>query len=133
MANNEVLVQSGLQSVQNNVTGQSKPAEKSVQTGSVSESSAAREESKSRGFEQQREQQQERTEALRDKVAELNDYMQNLNRSLQFSVDDESGDTVIKVVDSETEELVRQIPSEEILRARNAIEKYRGILLETQA
>jgi flagellar protein FlaG len=59
--------------------------------------------------------------------------MQNLNRSLQFSVDDESGDTVIKVVDSETEELVRQIPSEEILRARNAIEKYRGILLETQA
>lgn len=133
MANNEVLVQSGLQSVQNNVTGQSKPLAKPVQTGSVTESSAAQDQAVSQGLEQQREQQQQRTEALRDKVAELNDYMQNLNRSLQFSVDDQSGDTVIKVVDSETEEVVRQIPSEEILRVRNAIEKYRGILLETQA
>ncbi len=133
MANNEVLVQSGLQSVQNQVTGQSKPAIKPVQTDSVTESSAAREQAALQRLEQQREQQQERTEALRDKVAELNGYMQNLNRSLQFTVDDESGDTVIKVVDSETEELVRQIPSEEILRIRNAVEKYRGILLETQA
>lgn len=133
MANNDVLVQSGLQSVQNNVTGQSKPVAKPVQSDPVTESSAAREQAISQGLEQQKEQQQERTDALRDKVAELNDYMQNLNRSLQFSVDEESGDTVIKVVDAETEELVRQIPSEAILRARNAVEKYRGILFEIQA
>jgi flagellar protein FlaG len=133
MANNEVLVQSGLQSLQTHVTGQSKPTSQPVQTAPVTELSAAKESAVSQNPELQREQQQERTDVLREKVAQLNDHMQNLNRSLQFSVDEQSGDTVVKVVDADTEEVVRQIPSEAILRARNAIEKYRGILLEIQA
>lgn len=132
MANNDLLVQSALQSVQNNVTSQSKQVTQSVQTETVTESSV-----QSQAFqkeaEKQNSQQQQRTDDLRDKVAQLNDYMQNMNRNLQFSVDDSSGDTVIKVIDSETEEVVRQIPSEEILEARHAAEKYRGILLETKA
>jgi flagellar protein FlaG len=75
---------------------------------------------------------QEQAEALRDKVAKMNDYMQNFNRSLKFSVDEGSGDTIVKVIDSETEKVVRQIPSEEVLDARNAIEKFRGLLLEVK-
>ncbi|GLQ01075.1 hypothetical protein GCM10007891_29280 [Methylophaga thalassica] len=132
MANNDLLVQSALQSVQNNVTSQSKPVTQSVQTETVTELSAQSQVIR-QSSDEQNNQQQQRTEALRDKVAQLNDYMQNMNRNLQFSVDDTSGDTVIKVIDSETEEVVRQIPSEEILEARHAIEKYRGILLETKA
>jgi flagellar protein FlaG len=62
----------------------------------------------------------------------MNDYMQNFNRSLKFSVDEGSGDTIVKVIDSETEKVVRQIPSEEVLDARNAIEKFRGLLLEVK-
>jgi flagellar protein FlaG len=130
MANNDLLVQSALQSVQNNVTSQSKPVTQSVQTDTVTESSVFSSQSTTS---EQAGQQQQRTEALRDKVAQLNDYMQNMNRNLQFSVDDTSGDTVIKVIDSETEEVVRQIPSEEILEARHAAEKYRGVLIETKA
>lgn len=130
MANNDLLVQSTLQSVQNNVTSQSKPVTQSVQTDTVTELSAQTQQSV---VSEQNSQQQQRTEALREKVAQLNDYMQNMNRNLQFSVDDASGDTVVKVIDAETEEVVRQIPSEEILEARHAIEKYRGVLLETKA
>lgn len=130
MANNDLLVQSTLQSVQNNVTSQSKPVTQSVQTDTVTELSAQTQQSV---VSEQNSQQQKRTEALREKVAQLNDYMQNMNRNLQFSVDDASGDTVVKVIDAETEEVVRQIPSEEILEARHAIEKYRGVLLETKA
>jgi flagellar protein FlaG len=130
MANNDLLVQSALQSVQSNVTSQSKPVTQSVQTDTVTESSVFSSQSTTS---EQAGQQQQRTEALRDKVAQLNDYMQNMNRNLQFSVDDTSGDTVIKVIDSETEEVVRQIPSEEILEARHAAEKYRGVLIETKA
>jgi flagellar protein FlaG len=130
MANNDLLVQSALQSVQNNVTSQSKPVTQSVQTDTVTELSAQTQQSV---VSEQNSQQQKRTEALREKVAQLNDYMQNMNRNLQFSVDDASGDTVVKVIDAETEEVVRQIPSEEILEARHAIEKYRGVLLETKA
>ncbi|WP_417511941.1 flagellar protein FlaG [Methylophaga sp.] len=132
MANNDLLVQSALQSVQNNVTSQSKPVTQSVQTETVTELSV-QSQALQKEAEKQNGQQQQRADDLRDKVAQLNDYMQNMNRNLQFSVDDTSGDTVIKVIDSETEEVVRQIPSEEILEARHAAEKYRGILLETKA
>lgn len=69
---------------------------------------------------------------LQEKVAQLNDYVQHLNRNLQFSVDEQSGTTVVKVIDAETDELVRQIPVQEVLDASNAIEKYRGLLLETK-
>lgn len=44
----------------------------------------------------------------------------SIGRDLLFEIDDESGQTVIKVIDPETEELVRQIPSEEaVARARS--------------
>ena len=72
----------------------------------------------------------EQLAAIKDRVVELNSYMQNMNRSLQFSVDDQSGDTVIKVIDSETDELIRQIPAEELLVLRSSLEEYRGMLLE---
>lgn len=75
---------------------------------------------------------QESLEELQDKVTQLNEHMQTLNRNLQFRVDEQSGDTVVKVVDAETEELVRQIPSQELLDIRNAIEKYKGIILEAK-
>lgn len=65
----------------------------------------------------------------------MNDYVQTVNRNLQFSVDDDSGQTVIKVVDSETHELIRQIPPDEMLAlARHLVDDGGGqpILLETR-
>ncbi|HEC74364.1 MAG TPA: flagellar protein FlaG [Methylophaga aminisulfidivorans] len=133
MANNDLLVKSDLPSLQTNVTSQPKQPTRTVQTENVSEATVVQKQASTDALSQQPNQQQQQTEALREKVAQLNDYMQNLNRNLQFTVDDQSGDTVVRVVDSETEEVVRQIPSEEILEARHAAEKYRGILLETKA
>lgn len=48
-------------------------------------------------------------------VTRLNEYVQNYHRELQFNVDEQSGRTVIKVVDAETDEVIRQIPAEEML------------------
>jgi len=79
------------------------------------------------------EQVEQRNEAIKEKVAEMNQYVQKLDRKLEFTVDDSSGDTVVKVIDSETDELIRQIPSEEVLRIKKAVDTYRGILLETKA
>ena len=45
----------------------------------------------------------------------LNGYMEETQRGLRFSIDDDSGRTIIRVVDTETEEVIRQIPSEEML------------------
>jgi flagellar protein FlaG len=69
------------------------------------------------------------SEKIKAKVTQLNEQMQNLNRSLQFSVDEESGDSVITVKDVETEEVIRQFPSDELLRARNSIEDVKGLLI----
>lgn len=48
-------------------------------------------------------------------VQNLNDYVQNTRRELNFSVDEETGRTVVKVIDHESKKVIRQIPAEEIL------------------
>jgi flagellar protein FlaG len=54
-------------------------------------------------------------EELSSVVASLNDYAQSVKRDLQFSMDEASGRTVITVKDSETDEIIRQIPPESAL------------------
>ncbi len=48
-------------------------------------------------------------------VQEINEKMQLIQRELHFSVDNDSGQTVIKVIDLETQGVIRQIPNEEAL------------------
>ena len=52
---------------------------------------------------------------VRESVERLNELIQSVRRELQFSVDEDSGRTVIKVIDSATQEVVRQIPPEEVM------------------
>jgi flagellar protein FlaG len=75
-------------------------------------------------------------EDISNAVKHLNDYMQNLQRELQFSVDDQTGRTVIKVLDSETDTVIRQIPPEEILDLARKLKDQdddKGKLLQVQA
>ena len=55
-------------------------------------------------------------EKLDEVAKDLNVHVQFVNRELEFSVDQDSGQTVIKVMDSETQEVIRQIPGEEALQ-----------------
>jgi len=76
----------------------------------------------------QEQKQEASAEKLQEVVSQLNDHVQMVQRDLHFSVDEQSGHTVIRVVNSATEELVRQIPSEEVLRiSRNLEEQVDGI------
>ena len=52
---------------------------------------------------------------LREAVGQINQFVQSVQRDLSFSMDETSGRSVIKVIDSESGEVVRQIPSEEVL------------------
>jgi flagellar protein FlaG len=131
MANNDLLVQSSLPTLPKQAETKQQAA-REVSPAVVVLKTQQTATATSQSLEQQELERQQRAEALQDKVTELNDYMQNFNRSLQFTVDDSSGDTVVKVIDSDTDEVVRQIPSQALLDARNAAEKYRGILLEVK-
>lgn len=48
-------------------------------------------------------------------VTQLNEYVQTINRELQFSVDEASGHTVITVLDALSGQVIRQIPGHEAL------------------
>jgi flagellar protein FlaG len=59
----------------------------------------------------------------------LEAYMKSVSRALEFRVDAGSGRTVISVRDSDTGELIRQIPSEEVLRLSQMAEDQTVVLL----
>jgi flagellar protein FlaG len=53
---------------------------------------------------------------LSEAVNRINDIIQNTQRDLLFSIDEGSGRSTITVMDSQTKEVIRQIPSEDVLR-----------------
>lgn len=62
-------------------------------------------------------------EELGEAVENINQFVNSQGRTLNFSVDEESGKPVVKVVDFETKEVIRQIPSEEVLTMAKAIKR----------
>ena len=72
-------------------------------------------------------------EPVDEVVSDLNNLVRELHRDLQFTVDSESGETVIKVVDRETDEVVRQIPSEEVVRMRQRLQEAAGVIFQDSA
>ncbi len=70
-------------------------------------------------------------EDIESTVRRLNELMAERERSLSFRVDEASGRTVITVLDATTHEVVRQIPSEEVLALRRALETS-GALLDVR-
>lgn len=71
--------------------------------------------------------------ALEKALGNLTAHVQNLQRSLHFSVDQASGETVVRVIDTETKEVIRQIPSEELLAIAERLRETAGVLLSEQA
>lgn len=58
---------------------------------------------------------QETQKKLQSAVESINSYVQSVQRDLEFSVDEELNQTVVKVVDSDSGELIRQIPEDVFL------------------
>ncbi len=76
---------------------------------------------------------QERNEAQREEldqaVSQLNDFVQNVQRDLQFEVDNDMGQTIVKVVDQQTQEVIRQIPDEVALRLAEKLQQDEPLTL----
>ena len=72
-------------------------------------------------------------EALEDAVKQVNDFLKPINNSIQFNVDDDTGKTIVKVIDLTTKDVIRQFPSEEMLAIASAIDKMKGLLIQQKA
>lgn len=66
-------------------------------------------------------------------IAAANKAMRALSNGLEFSVDPGSRKVVVRVVDSETRQVIRQFPSEEILSIARSIDRMQGLLLNRKA
>jgi len=66
-------------------------------------------------------------------VQEIEKFVQSVKRNLEFSIDDTSGKIVVKVVASETGEVVRQIPSEEVLKLAESLNTASNVLFDAKA
>lgn len=66
-------------------------------------------------------------------VQEVRQVVEPVAQNLRFSIDKGSGRTIVKVVDAQTDEVIRQIPSEELLAISKALDKLQGLLLHKKA
>ena len=66
------------------------------------------------------------TEDLFSVVADINEHVQSIQRDLVFTVDEVSGRDIVTIMDTKSNEVIRQIPSEEMLQlARNLNEQLK--------
>lgn len=70
---------------------------------------------------------------VKQAVDEINKSMQSLSRGLVFSVDTDSERIVVKVVDQQTSEVIRQIPSEVSLEIAKSLDQIIGNLVREKA
>lgn len=66
-------------------------------------------------------------------VAGIKAFAQRIERNLDFSVDDSTGRVVVKVLDGDSGDVIRQIPSEELLRLSERLEDMRSLLFQAKA
>jgi len=71
--------------------------------------------------------------SLRQAVAYINDVLRAHKQSVQFEIDQDSGKTVVRVIDEDTKEILRQFPSEEVLAIARAIPPISGALIRDTA
>lgn len=72
-------------------------------------------------------------EPVEQAVTSIQNFMQTIRRDLNFSLDDSTGRMVIKVTDSTSGDVIRQLPSEEALRLAESLEEVRSLLFKAEA
>lgn len=70
---------------------------------------------------------------VKDAVTRLKEFVQPFNNGLQFSIDEDTGKTLVKVIDLQTKEVIRQIPSQEAIDIAKALDKLQGLLIHNKA
>ncbi len=68
-----------------------------------------------------------------DAVKQIEQFTQSVAQNLKFSIDEETGKTVVKIMDSQTNEMIRQIPSEEAINIARTLGKIEGVLFNDKA
>ena len=66
-------------------------------------------------------------------VKAVSGAVQEVKRNIEFSVDQDTGRTVIRVIDAKTKEVIRQFPPEELIQMAQQLDQARGVLFRAEA
>ena len=72
------------------------------------------------------------SQELEGKIAELNEALASRNQAVMFSTDPSTGKDVVRVSNKSMGELIRQMPSVEVLKAMQNIDTMVGLIFNTQ-
>ena len=70
---------------------------------------------------------------LQQSLDEINKVMATLSISVQFRIDPDYKELIVKVVDEDTGKLIRQIPTEEVVKMSKAMDNLKGLLFAQTA
>lgn len=69
---------------------------------------------------------------LENIVREINQFIQIFNTKIAFEFDKEVEKIILKIIDSQTNEVIRQIPPEELLRVSKRISELLGLIINAR-
>jgi len=72
-------------------------------------------------------------EAIAKAAEDIQNFVKDMGRNLSFSVDEVTGYNVVRVVNPETNELIRQLPSEELLKIARSMKDLGNVLVNQKA
>jgi flagellar protein FlaG len=70
---------------------------------------------------------------VQESIADINKVMAGFSISVQFKIDPDYKELIVKVVDQETGQLIRQIPTEEVVKMSKAMDNLKGLLFAQSA
>jgi len=75
----------------------------------------------------------ENQQQIADAVKDINNFFQAEKRSLVFTLDQTSGHMVMQIKNIDTNEVIRQIPNEDVLKLAKRMDDLTGILFKARA
>lgn len=72
-------------------------------------------------------------EDVSEAVKKLNEFVAPALQSIEFSTDEESDRVIVKVVDTATNKVLRQIPNEEVLAISRTLDRLQGLVIRQMA
>lgn len=70
---------------------------------------------------------------LEQAVKDIQEFVQSTQRQLNFSIDDSTGQVVVKVVATDSGEVIRQLPSEAALKLAQSLSDASSLLFDGKA
>lgn len=110
-----------------------KPADKPADRETASGNAQAMQQAEQKAAKEQRQAAEQQRQVDEEMLRELEQDIENMhNVGLRFSTHNDSGRTMIKVLDKESDQVIREIPAEDVLNLAAKMEEMIGILFDKE-